>query len=97
MYSDIEQQDKIAAWIKDQKKIEDSVNFFSLSFVNIVFGKYLILNREYHHFLGISGQLLGLNNLFSYILPQIYTYIYLAIANKETGETIKAHKFLKRP
>lgn len=85
----------IAAWIKDQKKIEDSVNFFSLSFVNIVFGKYLILNREYHHFLGISGQLLGLNNLFSYILPQIYTYIYLAIANKETGETIKAHKFLK--
>lgn len=95
MYSDIEQQDKIAAWIKDQKKIEDSVNFFSLSFVNIVFGKYLILNREYHHFLGISGQLLGLNNLFSYILPQIYTYIYLAIANKETGETIKAHKFLK--
>lgn len=51
MYSDIEQQDKIAAWIKDQKKIEDSVNFFSLSFVNIVFGKYLILNREYHHFL----------------------------------------------
>lgn len=30
-----------------------------------------------------------------YILPQIYTYIYLAIANKETGETTKAHKFLK--
>lgn len=60
-----------------------------------MFGKYLILNREYHHFLGISGQLLGLNNLFSYILPQIYTYIYLAIANKETGETTKAHKFLK--
>ena len=37
----------------------------------------------------------GIFNLFSYILPQIYTYIYLAIANKETGETIKAHKFLK--
>ena len=95
MYSNVEQQDKIAAWIKDQKRIEDTVNFYSLSFVNIVFGKYLILNHEYHNFLGIIGQLLGLNNLFSYVLPQIYTYIYLAIANNETGETLKAHKFLK--
>ncbi len=77
MYSDIEQQDKIAAWIKDQKKIEDSVNFFSLSFVNIVFGKYLILNREYHHFLGISGQLLGLNNLF-FLYPSTDIYIYIS-------------------
>lgn len=94
MFSNIEQQDKIAAWLKDQKKIEDTISFYSLSFVNVLFGKYLILNGEYHHFLGISGQLLGLNNLFSYVLPQIYTYIYLAVANQETGETSKAHKFL---
>lgn len=94
MLSDIEHQDEIAAWLKDQKKIEDTVSFYSLSFVNVLFGKYLILNGEYHHFLGISGQLLGLNNLFSYVLPQIYTYIYLAVANQETGETSKAHKFL---
>ena len=94
MSSNVEQQDKIAVWLKDQKKIEDTVSFYSLSFVNVLFGKYLILSGEYHHFLGISGQLLGLNNLFSYVLPQIYTYIYLAVANQETGETSKAHKFL---
>ena len=94
MLSDIEHQDEIAAWLKDQKKIEDTVSFYSLSFVNVLFGKYLILNGEYHHFLGISGQLLGLNNLFSYVLPQIYTYIYLAVANYQTGETEKANKFL---
>ena len=51
--------------------------------------------RSYHHYLGISGQLLGLNNMFSYVMPQIYTYIYLAIANNETGEVLKAHKFMK--
>ena len=56
MLSDIEHQDEIAAWLKDQKKIEDTVSFYSLSFVNVLFGKYLILNGEYHHFLGISGQ-----------------------------------------
>lgn len=96
MYSDIEQQDKIAAWIKDQKKIEDSVNFFSLSFVNIVFGKYLILNREYHHFLGISGQLLGLNNLF---LISFHRYIHIYILQlriKKQVRQLKPISFLKK-
>ncbi len=95
MYVNTDQEEKIAAWLKDQKAIEDTVNFFSLSFVNVLFGKYLILTHDYHHYLGISGQLLGLNNMFSYVTPQIYTYIYLAIANNETGEVLKAHKFLK--
>lgn len=95
LYSNTGQEEKIASWLKDQKSIEDTVNFFSLSFVNVLFGKYLILTQDYHHYLGISGQLLGLNNMFSYVMPQIYTYIYLAIANNETGEVLKAHKFLK--
>ena len=43
MYSDIEQQDKIAAWIKDQKKIEDSVNFFSLSLLTLCLENILYL------------------------------------------------------
>ena len=95
LYSNTEQEEKISSWLKDQKAIEDTVNFFSLSFVNVLFGKYLILTHDYHHYLGISGQLLGLNNMFSYVMPQIYTYIYLAIANNETGEVLKAHKFMK--
>lgn len=58
------------------EKIEDTISFYSLSFVNVLFGKYLILNGEYHHFLGISGQLLGLNNLFHMFFRR-YTHIYI--------------------
>lgn len=94
IYCNIDEKDKIASWLKDEKTIEDTVNFFSLSFVNSFYSKYLILTGDYHHFLGISGQLLGLNKLFSYVVPMIYTYIFLAIANNENGDTDKAHKFM---
>ncbi|MGN0329518.1 MAG: LuxR C-terminal-related transcriptional regulator [Lachnospira sp.] len=94
IFSNLGEPDKIANWLKDEKSIEDNTNFLSLSFINIILGKYLILTEDYHHFLGISGQLLGLSKVYSYIVPRIYTYIYLAIANNETGEYEKAHKFL---
>lgn len=94
IYSNQGEIDSIANWLKDEKSIEDHANFYSLSFVNIVLGKYLLLSEDYHHFLGISGQFLGLSKVFSHILPRIYTYIYLAIANHELGEVDKAKKFL---
>lgn len=94
LYCNLSEKDNIVNWLKDEKSIEDNANFFSLSFINIILGKYLILNEDYHHFLGISGQFLGLSKIYSQIVPRIYTYIYLAIANNETGETEKARKFL---
>lgn len=94
IYCNIEDKDKIPEWLKDEKNIEDNVDFFSLSFINTIAAKYMIINKDYHEFLGISGQLLGLSKMFSYIIPRIYTYIYLAIANNELGDSDKARKFL---
>lgn len=94
IYSSLSSPDNISDWMKDYKQLELSVNFHSLGFANIVLGKYLILTGDYHKFLGISGQFLGLNHIYSYITANIYTYIYLSIANNETGEKDKAHKFI---
>ena len=61
-----------------------------------MFGKYLILNREYHHFLGISGQLLGLNNLFFLISFHRYIHIYiLQLRIKKQVRQLKPISFLK--
>lgn len=94
IYTDLNEVDKISNWLKDEKSIEDHANFISLSYVNVALCKYLILTEDYHHFLGISGQLIGLSKLFSYIVPRIYTYIFLAIANNETNDSEKAKRFL---
>ena len=90
----MEEKDRIPEWLTDEKLLEDNSNFITLSFVNIIYGKYLLMTEDYHHFLGISGQLLGLCSVYSYIVPRIYTYIYLAIANNAIGEIQKAQRFL---
>ncbi|MDO5403567.1 MAG: LuxR C-terminal-related transcriptional regulator [Eubacteriales bacterium] len=90
----LEETDRLPEWLTDEKLMEDSSNFITLSYVNIIYGKYLILIGDYHHFLGISGQLLGLSKVYSYIIPRIYTYIYLAIANNAVGEGLKAQRFI---
>ena len=94
IYSNLSSPDNMSEWMKDYKQLEQSMNFHSLGFANIILGRYLILTEDYHKFLGISGQFLGLNHIYSYVTANIYTYIYLSIANNETGEKEKAHKFI---
>lgn len=94
LYATIDDKDNICEWLKDDKKIEENTNFIMFCYANIIYGKYLILEQQYYHFLGISGQLLALTTVFSYVLPRIYTYIHIAIANNETKEFQKANKFL---
>mgnify|MGYP001040717256 CR=1 FL=1 len=94
IYSNLSSPDNMCEWLKDYKQLELSINFHSLGFANIILGKYLILIGDYHKFLGISGQFLGLNHIYSYVISNIYTYIYLSIANNETGEKEKSHKFI---
>lgn len=94
LYATLCDKDNIASWLKHHKLIEDKTNFITLSYANIIYGKYLILNKQYHHFLGISGQFIGLTKIFSYILPRIYIYIYLSVANNEVNEFQKSRIFL---
>ena len=94
IYTDLEEVDKIENWLKNEKTIEDKANFISLSYVNVALCKYLIIDGQYHHFLGISGQLIGLSKLFSYIVPRIYIYIFLSIANNGINDKEKGKRFL---
>lgn len=94
VYCNLDDTDNVAEWLTDEKLIEDNTNFIALSHCNIILGKYLILKEQYHHFLGISGQFLGLCRVYPYVMPKLYTYIYLAIANYQIGNTQKGLKFL---
>lgn len=90
----IEALDIVPEWLKKSETIENHCNLVTLGYANCVYGKYLILQHEYSKLLGISGQFIGVANVFSSIIYKIYTYIYISIANFKTGNTEKASKFL---
>lgn len=94
IYSSIGEKDRIPSWLKDEKKIEDNSNFITLACANIVYGRYLLLDRQYYRLQAVSGQFIGIAETYSYVLPKVYTYIYIAISNNETGTTQKAKTLL---
>ncbi|MCM1308596.1 MAG: LuxR C-terminal-related transcriptional regulator [Butyrivibrio sp.] len=94
MYALTDEGGKIAEWLTDSIAIQNRVNLICVSYANIIYSKYLYINREYQKFLGISGQLLNTASLFSCAMPKIYTYIFIAMCNKELGNRRKAEKML---
>lgn len=95
LYVTLNEPQRVSSWLTNSKALEDNVSLICLSSANIVYGKYLLLTKQYHQFLGISGQFLGLTRVYNNIMPRIYIYIYLAIANQETDSEAKAVKFLQ--
>ena len=94
MYALSDEDSKIAEWLTDNIAIQNRVNIITLGYANIIYSKHLYLNKEYQKFLGISGQLLNTASLFSCTMPKIYTYIFIAMCNKELGNRHKALKML---
>lgn len=94
MYIQLDEKDKTANWLKSWETIEERHNIIAISYANIIYGKWLILEGEYEKFLGISGQFLGVASVYSMVMPAIYTYIYISIANLYLGNTEKAVKML---
>ena len=95
LYSLINEADKINDWLKSSESIEERLNLISMSYANMIYGKYLYLSGEYQKLLGISGQFLGLASIYSYEIPKIYTYIYIAMANNALENYEKAYKMIK--
>ena len=95
MHAAMDDKDKIAEWLTDSESIETRLKLVTMSYANLIYGKYLYLNEDYHKLLGISGQFLGIASVFNTVLPEIYTYIYIAMANNALDNAEKAEKMLK--
>ena len=55
----------------------------SMAFMNIVYGRVLLVNGEYNKLLGIAEQFMGTASVFPNLLGHIYTNIYIASANEQ--------------
>lgn len=94
LYMFLGKMDDLPGWLKSVHMIEEKCTVLTLGFANLVYAKNLLVKEEYSKFLGISGQMLGVSRVYGNILYEIYTYIYISIANYNLRNTAKAKKFI---
>lgn len=95
IYAQLNQAEKIPAWIVEGRLQESPLYFLSHAFFNIIYGKTLLLNGQYLKLLGLSEQFLDLARIFPNLLSQIYIHIYEAAAYCRLQRRAKAREALR--
>lgn len=75
--------EEIPEWITDGDFNFSRLYYPSKSYFNIVYGRVLLIKREYHKLLGISDQFMEVASVFPNLLGQIYSFIYIAASNEK--------------
>ena len=83
IYSSLNTKEHIEPWIRNGEFKNTKLYFPAVASLNIVYGRVLLINGEYLKLLDLSGQFIGVASVFPNLLGQIYTYIYMAAANKQ--------------
>lgn len=79
----LQQEKNIPAWIKEGDITSSRLYFPTVAFLNILYGRVLLLQGEYHKLLGIADQFMEFASIFPNLLGMIYTNIYIAAANEK--------------
>ncbi|MDP4182111.1 MAG: LuxR C-terminal-related transcriptional regulator [Bacillota bacterium] len=83
VYSLLKQRNKIPEWLATGDFNMNRLLFPTLPMLNIVYGKVLLMDEDYLRLLGSAQRFIGITSVFPNLLGKIYTYIYLAAANKQ--------------
>lgn len=83
IYSCLGIKDHIPVWIEKGEFKNTRLLFPSMAFLNIVYGRVLLVNGEYLKLIASSEHFIKIASVFPNLLGQIYTYIYLAAANRQ--------------
>ncbi len=83
IYSYLNLKESIPEWITRGEFKNTRLLFPSMAFLNIVYGRVLLVNGEYLKLIGNSDNFIKTASVFPNLLGQIYTYIYLAAANRQ--------------
>lgn len=76
----LEKQPQIASWIENGDFESSKLYYPSKAFLNIVYGRVLLVQKEYYKLLGIADLFIAAALVFPNALGEIYTRIYVAAA-----------------
>ncbi|TGE39442.1 helix-turn-helix transcriptional regulator [Desulfosporosinus fructosivorans] len=96
VYSLLYRRDKIPSWIEIGDFNNSRLLFPTVPMLNIVYGRVLLINGEYLKLIGSAEHFIGIVSVFPNLLGKIYTYIYLAAANKQVFREYEARSALRQ-
>lgn len=96
LYSLLNQSHKIPRWLGEGDYSSNRLLFPNYAMMNIVYGRALLIKGEYHKLIGSMENFIGIASVFTNLLGQIHTYIYVAAANRRIFRQNEAFLFLKK-
>jgi len=96
IFSCLHMNEKAAPWVKSGEFKNTRLLYPSLSYLNIVYGKVLLMDGEYIKLLGRAEQFLSMACVYPNLLAQIYTHIYIAAASAQVLKVDAAVTALKQ-
>ncbi len=90
LYAVLKQKERIPEWIAEGNLDNTRLMFPAYGMFNIVYGRVLLMSGEYLKLIGSAAHFLELASVFPNLLGQIYTYIYLAAANRQIARPKEA-------
>lgn len=96
IYASLNINKPIQSWIRNGEFQNSRLLFPAKAFLNIVYGRTLLINGEYLKLIGCTEQFISTASVFPNLLGQIHTYIYLAAANKQIFRQNEALDALKQ-
>ena len=90
IYACLNIKEHIQPWIKNGEFKNTRLLFPAMAFLNIVYGRVLLINGDYLKIIGSTEGFIGIASVFPNLLGQIHTYIYLAAANNRISRQSEA-------
>ena len=94
--ANLRQRQEIPQWISEGNFLSSKIYFPAMAFFNIVYGRVLLIQGEYHKLLGSVDHFIETASIFPNLLGQIYTYIFAAAAYEKLFRYEAALEALRR-
>ena len=88
--------DEVVPWLQGGDISDKRLVMMVQPLAHIIYGRCLLMQKEYHKLLGASQYFMALSNVFPNLLPQVYTHIYCAVAWHALGREAEAVQELQQ-
>ena len=88
--------DRAAQWLCNMESVKRRIYIPAIPCAQIIYADLLLKEKRYNEFCGISQAMLEMAKSANYLLPQVYHFIFLAIAKYGTGNAQEASENLTR-
>ncbi len=96
IYANLNQKHKIPARLLESDLTNLRLRFPAWAAFNIMYGRVLLINGEYLKLIGSAEHFISIASVFPNLLGHIYTYIYMAAANRQIFGEAEALSSLKQ-